>query len=191
MEENNLRSFTLDASAEACYTLHTCSTNEMAPFFKRKDAQQQHPVGIILSRGATMEQAATPPEETWQLVICRLCTHRFEVLITCPEDTQIALCQFCTLLVEWFGQPEEAPSLVPPAPVPGHAHRLEAGGTGEPPTCSPDILPGSVPPDEAPGLQIAPQPEHAAKVSKKVRQREQLAGLLDQWGELWRSSEEE
>src|SRR5689334_22893673 len=66
------------------------------------------PVSIILSRGAAMEQAATLPEETWQPVVCRLCAHRFEVLITCPEDAKITLCQFCTILVEWFGQREEA-----------------------------------------------------------------------------------
>ncbi len=125
-----------------------------------------------------MEEAVTPQEETWQAVVCRLCAHRFEVLITCPEDAQITLCQFCTILVEWFGQPEEA--------LPGETPGLHA----ETAPVAPATVPGNAPKDAA-GLQAVPQPEYAVKVPKKARLRVQLAGLLDQWGDLWRSSQEE
>jgi hypothetical protein len=110
-----------------------------------------------------MEQIATPPEEVWQPVVCRLCAHHFELLITCPEDAQITLCQFCIILVEWFGLPEEVTLNVEPSPPP-----------------QPLLLD---PP--------ASEPEPVVKAPKKARQRAQLAGLLDEWGDLWRNSQEE
>lgn len=125
-----------------------------------------------------MEQAAISPEGVWQPKVCRLCAHRFELLITCPEDAQITLCQFCTILVEWFGQPEEA--------LPGETPGLHAAAT----PVAPATVPGNAPPESA-GLQAVPQPEPVVKTSKRARLREHLAGLLDQWGDLWRSSQEE
>ncbi|HEY7126654.1 MAG TPA: hypothetical protein VH540_22140 [Ktedonobacterales bacterium] len=150
-----------------------------------------------------MEEALTPTEEIWQAVVCRLCAHRFEVLITCPEDAQITLCQFCTILVEWFGLPEEVPLtaqplLVAPASVPGSIPpgtaglqveaTLEETPHGETPGLSPKAgtQQAGLFPDPP-----APEPEPVVKVPKKTRQRAQLAGLLDQWGDLWRSSQEE
>ncbi len=135
-----------------------------------------------------MEEAVIPSEETWQAVVCRLCTHRFEVLITCPEDAQITLCQFCTILVEWFGQPEEVTLTAQPLAELRAEAALEETPPGEAPGLSPKAgtQQAGLFPDPP-----APEPEPVVKVPKKARQRVQLAGLLDQWGDLWRSSQEE
>jgi hypothetical protein len=149
---------------------------------------------MILSRGTAMEEAAIPLEETWKPVVCRLCAHRFEVLITCPEDAQITLCQCCTLLVEWFGRPEpipapagEPPALQKPSAPAGEPPALQkpSAPAGEPPA-----LPAPAPAGE-PSALPASQSERATRAPKKARKREQLAGLLDQCGDLWRSGQEE
>jgi hypothetical protein len=117
-----------------------------------------------------MEQAETPPQEVWQPVVCRLCQHRFELLITCPEDAQITLCHACTLLVEWFGAAAKAAPTAEQAPVA--------------PTTTPVQAAQDAP--ESP----ASQPAHTPKVPRKARPRRDLGGLLDDWGDLWRSTQE-
>lgn len=55
-----------------------------------------------------MEQLAALPEDTWQHVVCRICAHRFAILIEDGQSAAALLCQTCSLLVDWFGQ-KEAP----------------------------------------------------------------------------------
>jgi hypothetical protein len=61
-----------------------------------------------------MEQLAAFSEDTWQHVVCRICAHRFAILIEDGQSAAAMLCQTCSLMVDWFGQKEAPPT---PQPV--------------------------------------------------------------------------
>lgn len=71
-----------------------------------------------------MAELATPPENSWHHMTCRLCMHSFDIAITDPESDPIPLCQTCSILIDWLGQEEEA-GATPNNPHQGQANKQE------------------------------------------------------------------
>jgi sugar (pentulose or hexulose) kinase len=73
-----------------------------------------------------MAQITALQGESWQQVVCRICAHRFAIPVEDAEGAAVALCQTCSILVEWFGQEAAAPIPAPPQPNKDKAPQKQA-----------------------------------------------------------------